>query len=825
MRFCPYYYTVSKLVEVTRFELAASTSRTRLSYKKALDEFVEQEKQQPNAADEFRIANMYLRGLGVEANPEEATKWLELCIEKEDPRAQYQLARMYQEGQGVQQDEAKAQELYAASLAGFLKLEQETPASHIEYKIAGMYDRGTGTEPDAVQAFTWYVKAAESGHPHAAYRVAKACYDGTGTKQDYKAAEQWFLKAAVGADPYAMYALGKMYRDGTGVEMSAETSYSYFLAAAKLEHEFAQFAVAKGLLHGIGTEQNPQEALHWFTKAAEKGNHYAKYQAAELLSVGKVVKKDEVRAQKLYAESLAGFLLQEQNEPNEQLEYRIGSMYLHSKGTQENPTEALRWFTSSADKGNSYAAYQAAELLSDGKAVPKDEVRAQKLYTEALTGFLEQERTEPNEQLEYRIGSMYFRGKGTQQNQAGALPWFLLSADKGNSYAAYQAAELFSDGKVVPKDEVRAQKLYAEALTGFLDQERAEPNEKLEYRIGSMYFHGKGTQENPVDALSWFLLSADTGNTYAAYQAAELLADGKAVPKDEVKAQKLYFNALAGFLLQEQNEPNEQLEYRIGSIYLHGKGTQPNPVEAVRWFTVSTEKGNAYAAFQAGQIFEQRMDIPNNEIQSRFFYNLALNGFIQAEHENPDDSQEFRIGQMFYRGKGTIADYAAAANWFSLSAEKGNAQAQFQLARMLQTGEGVPVNEQRAQTLYSMAFQGFMKSLQVEPDSGLQYKIGTMFEFGLGVEKSISTAKQWFTMSADAGNEFAAERLKQIESFEAQAAVSSVLGLFRAFARNMGNGINDSTTHKYRQDRKLMQKQQALKVSHGHKYDDQEQSM
>jgi uncharacterized protein len=954
-------------------------------YKKALDEFVEQEKQQPNAADEFRIANMYLRGLGVEANPEEAIIWLNLCIEKEDPRAQYQLARMYQEGQDITQDETKAQELYAASLAGFLKLEQETPASHIEYKIAGMYDRGNGTEADTVQAYSWFVKAAEGGHPHAAYRVAKACYDGTGTEQDYKAAEQWFMKAADGGDPYAMYSLGKMYRDGVRVEINAKTSYFYFLAAAKLEHEFAQFAVAKALLHGIGTEQNTQEAMHWFMKCANHGSHYAEYQAAELLSDGQAVPKDEVKAQKLYASALAGFSLQEQEEPNEQLEYRIGSMHLQGKGIHQNPAEALPWFLLSADKGNAYAAYQAAELLFDGKAALKDEVKAHKLYSAALAGFLKQEQSKPNEQLEYRVGSMYLHGKGVQQNPVESLAWFLRSADKGNAYAAYQAAELLSDGRVVPKDEAKAQKLHTEALVGFLLQEQEEanaqleyrigsmylygkgtqednteafrwfdtsagqgnayasyqaaellnerkvvpkddakaqklyaaaligflqmeqkqPNDQLEYRIGSMYLHGKGTQEDRTEAFLWFDASASQSNAYAAYQAAELLNEGKAVLKDNAKAQKLYVAALAGFLQMEQEQPDGQLEYRIGSMYLHGKGTQednteafrwfdasasqgnayaayqvaellnegkavpkddakvqklyaaaligflrkeqeqpdsqleyrigsmyaygkgtqPNLIEALPWFTLSAEKGSSYAAFQAGQILEERKDMPNNEIQSRFFYSLALNGFIQAEHQNPDDGQEYRIGQMFYRGKGTMVDYTAAANWFSLSAERGNAQAQFQLARMLQIGEGVPIDEQRAQALYSMAFQGFMKSLQEEPDSGLQFKIGTMYQFGLGVEKNIGTAKQWFSASVEAGNEFAQERLNQIGAFETQAAVGSVLGLFRALARNMGNSINDSTTQKYRQDKKLMQKQHALKVSHGHKYDDQEQSM
>jgi len=492
---------------------------------------------------------------------------------------------MYRDGQGVEQDESKAQELYAAALSGFLLQEQETPASHTEYKIAGMFYRGNGTEPDAAQAFLWYVKAAEGGHPHAAYCAAKSCYDGTGTEQDYMAAERWFMKAADGGDPYAMYSLGKMFRDGTGVEQNLETSYHYFLAAAKLEHEFAQFAVAEALLHGHGTEQNSPEALQWFMKCAEHGNHYAEYQAAELLS----------------------------------------------------------------------------------------------------------------------------------------------------------------DGKVIPKDEIRAQRLYASALTGFL--------------------------------------------------------------------------------LQEQEEPGKQLEYRIGNMYLTGKGTQENVMESLHWFSLSAERGNAYAAYQVGQMPEEGKEVPRDDIQSQYFYRLALEGFIAAEQETPESSTEFRIAQMFYRGKGCIADFNAAFHWFSSSAEQNNPQAQFQLARMLQNGEGTIKNEQEAQKLYLLAFQGFMKLLQKEPDSGLQYKIGTMFEFGLGVKQDINSAKQWYRAAADSGNEYAADRLNQIESYESQAAVGSIMSLLRAFSRILGNDIKDSTTHKYRQDHKLMQKQQTLKSSHGHKYDDQKQTM
>ncbi|MGX8700919.1 MobP3 family relaxase [Caproiciproducens sp.] len=286
-------------------------------YQKALNEFIEQGRQQPDADTEFRVANMYLKGLGMESNPEEGLKWLELCCEKKNAWAQYQLAGMYQNGDGVPQDEIKAQKLYNEALTGFLEQEKETPAAYVEYEIASMYKHGNGTEQDNDVAFQWYVDAAEKGHPHAAYCTARACYEGAGTEQSYPDAVKWYQKAAKGGDAYAMYALGKMFRDGIGVELNNEKAYQYFLAAAKLGHEFAQFAAAKALLSGIGVEKNVQGAVGWFRKCAEKGNPFAAYQLGLLLSAGKEIPKDDSLAQKFYSIAISGFISLDHKKPDQ----------------------------------------------------------------------------------------------------------------------------------------------------------------------------------------------------------------------------------------------------------------------------------------------------------------------------------------------------------------------------------------------------------------------------------------------------------------------------------------------------------------------------
>jgi len=204
---------------------------------------------------------------------------------------------------------------------------------------------------------------------------------------------------------------------------------------------------------------------------------------------------------------------------------------------------------------------------------------------------------------------------------------------------------------------------------------------------------------------------------------------------------------------------------------------------------------------------------------------MALAGFISLDRKQPDAGMERRITQMYYSGNGTAQNYAAAAQWFSMSAAKGDPYSQFQLARMMQKGEGIAANKRQTQMIYASALDGFQKILQEKPDADLLYKVGMMYEARLGTKRDLSTAKQYYTEAAAEGNLHAQLRLNQIQAFQNQVTVSAVMGLFNAFAYSLGDNIKDSTTHKYRHDRKLIQKQKALKETHGHQYDDQDEMM
>lgn len=66
-------------------------------------------------------------------------------------------------------------------------------------------------------------------------------------------------------------------------------------------------------------------------------------------------------------------------------------------------------------------------------------------------------------------------------------------------------------------------------------------------------------------------------------------------------------------------------------------------------------------------------------------------------------SEQFERGLKARDGDGVVQSYATAARWFRLAADQGHAQAQFELARLLQLGIGVPPDPEEARRYVEQA--------------------------------------------------------------------------------------------------------------------------
>ena len=106
---------------------------------------------------------------------------------------------------------------------------------------------------------------------------------------------------------------------------------------------------------------------------------------------------------------------------------------------------------------------------------------------------------------------------------------------------------------------------------------------------------------------------------------------------------------------------------------------------------------------------------------------LAERGFADAQYQ---------LGRMYDSGLGVAVNKKEAFKWYSLSAEQGSIEAQYNLGLAYRFGVGVEQNFTKSLKWY--------KESASKGHSGAQYNLNLLFEEGLATRKDISDAIKWY---------------------------------------------------------------------------------
>ena len=136
--------------------------------------------------------------------------------------------------------------------------------SSAQVSIGLMYNQGNGVEEDENEAAKWYALASEQGYAPAKWRLAMLYYHGSGLEQNYKKAADLYLSAAKQGDVYSQKALGIMYSKGLGVPKDTVLAYSWLHVAHKNGFKLAQTFQDK-----IAVKMTPEETSIAQTMARE----------------------------------------------------------------------------------------------------------------------------------------------------------------------------------------------------------------------------------------------------------------------------------------------------------------------------------------------------------------------------------------------------------------------------------------------------------------------------------------------------------------------------------------------------------------------------
>lgn len=110
---------------------------------------------------------------------------------------------------------------------------------------------------------------------------------------------------------------------------------------------------------------------------------------------------------------------------------------------------------------------------------------------------------------------------------------------------------------------------------------------------------------------------------------------------------------------------------------------------------------------------------------------------------SPQD--QFKLGNVYYRGDGVAKDYAEAVKWYRKAAEQGLPESQNMMGVIYERGDGVPQNAVEAVAWYRKAAeQGYVPA---------QFELGNKYARGEGVPQNYAEAYVWFSLAAAAGQE------------------------------------------------------------------------
>jgi uncharacterized protein len=113
-----------------------------------------------------------------------------------------------------------------------------------------------------------------------------------------------------------------------------------------------------------------------------------------------------------------------------------------------------------------------------------------------------------------------------------------------------------------------------------------------------------------------------------------------------------------------------------------------------------------------------------------------------AEKGNAD--AQWNLGAMYQNGKGVPQDYVEAVKWFRKAADQSLAAAQYDLGVMYYGGTGVPQD-------YAEAFKWLSRAGE-QGSADAQYVLGVMYLDGIGVERNAMEAHICFNLAAAGGN-------------------------------------------------------------------------
>ena len=292
-----------------------------------------------------------------------------------------------------------------------------------------------------------------------------------------------------------------------------------------------------------------------------------------------------------------------------------------------------------------------------------------------------------------QLGNWYLRGDGfIDKNSEESIKWFKMAADKG---------------------DVRAMK-----------------------HLGVIYLRGIDVTQDTKEAVRWLKMAADKGE-FDAIHAVAIICESDTTTSE---------------LLMAADEVDIRAMMHIESMYENGLNTDKYSEEAIKWFKMAADKGDAKAMNNLGVMYQTgftsyveydedtgescilqiKIDIDKNSEEAIKWFKMAT--------DKGDAKAMNNLGVMYQNGDGIDKNSEEAIKWFKMAANKGDAKAMIRLGDMYRTGDNIDKNSKEAVKWYKMTANN--------GDVEAMFILGFMYSNGYDAEQDSKEAVKWLRKAA-----------------------------------------------------------------------------
>ncbi|EDY85185.1 Sel1 repeat family [Verrucomicrobiia bacterium DG1235] len=529
------------------------------------------------------------------------------------------------------------------------------------------------------------------------------------------------------ADGHAksQYVLGEFYRSGAGVRLNLKKANHWLKISSEQGYPIAMLAYGENAFFGKGMPQSYKLARRWLEPLSERNwvfdlpvqdfgiERQARARASYLLGMmyaeGYSVVKDNAKSIELMIQSsnggdvLATLYLSIEYARGEMVERDIERSKRYFEMVDLQAFDSVRRsFQSILLEGVDDVIKKDIEDIADSlsetftESIFKSQIILAKDSMDVDSEFFDPRLAESlltiasssnYKEAQYLLGYLYAAGLLGEPDYEKALPWMEKAAEKGWSMARYNFAVMLANGLGIEVDNARSRKLLDEAAASGMYYAQLV----LDGDEGARFVSDREDLERAKEL--------EKTDVRAAYAMTRRREKGWLVSRESnlAKLSKAY--------LRQAKLKYVRSQHMYGKFNYSGKGVEIDYKEALRFLSLSANRGYSDSYFYLGYMYSEGLGVGMDSDKGFYWYDRAV------EAGDASASTYNNLGVVYEYGNGRPKDLVKACEMYEKAAELDSKKGLFNLAVLREKGLGSKKNMEEAVRLYSKSADlGYLKA-------------------------------------------------------------------------------------------------------------------